>query len=46
VAPALAFAFTKLLKVRERLRQQQRLELSRLAPSLFVASLFVAAAVR
>ena len=46
VAPLMAFAFTKLLKLRERLRVQQRVELSRLAPSLFIASLSVAGAVR
>lgn len=46
VAPLLAFGFTQLLKLRERLRVQQRVELGRLAPSLFIASLSVAAAVR
>jgi hypothetical protein len=46
VAPLMAFGFTKLLKLRERLRVQQRVELSRLAPSLFIASLSVAGVVR
>jgi hypothetical protein len=45
-APLLTFGFKHLLNLRERLRVQQRLELGRLAPSLFIASLAVAAAVR
>ena len=44
VAPSLAWGFTRLLRVREHLRRQQRLELSRIAPNLFIASLLMAGA--
>ena len=42
VGPALVACFSRLLKLRAHLRRKQRLELSRLAPPLFVASLAMA----